>query len=360
MEELSARARALYSEELSSLVALHESGMKTAAYTCGTFPPAILAGLGLRPVRLPLMVSGAQYGAGAGIVREDVCPLVRELLTDVQSGLADTVVGMHTCDTTRRFFQESGRFTSLPVHQLQLPATTGNESLGFFRSQVDRLCTDMVLCGFSSGYDAGAAEEWHLATMEAAALVKERMLTIPPLALQYILHLFRIADPKGLKAAIENLLDSSEVYNPKFVLLLSGSPVPPGDDTVSERVEQMGGSLIPVNCTGFQMFPDGVPDDFSPGELARQYFNSMKCIRCRPNALTFRYLEEQVAHTGADGLVFKCLKFCDLWFTEKVRVKEKISVPVLVLDTSFSKGESERTGVRLESFIQSLEMKSYE
>jgi benzoyl-CoA reductase/2-hydroxyglutaryl-CoA dehydratase subunit BcrC/BadD/HgdB len=357
MEELSSKARSLYSEELSSLIDLPKSGIKTAAYACGAFPPAIVAGMGLRPVRLPLGVSRGQPGIGNGIVREDVCPLVRELILDIQSGNVDTVIGMHTCDTTRRLFQESGRFSSLPVHQLQLPATSGSVSQDFFASQIDRLCRDMVLNGFSRGYDAAAAEEWQEATMDAASLVRERMHTIPPVALQYILHLFRIADPSGLKAKIGNLLNRSAVYHPKFTFLLSGSPVPPGDDTVAEITESLGGSLIPVNCTGFQMFPDGAPDDYSPRALAKQYFNSMKCVRCRPNTQTFSYLEQQAAQTGADGLVYKCLKFCDLWFTEKVRIKEKMSIPVLVLDTGFSEGESERTGVRLESFVQSLEMK---
>jgi len=153
------------------------------------------------------------------------------------------------------------------------------------------------------------------------------------------------------------LLGSSEPYHPKFTLLLTGSPVALGDNIVAETVETMGGALIPLNCTGFQMFPDqpGKLEDFSVAALCRIYFESMKCVRCRPNHETFRYAAEELISTGAHGLIVKTLKFCDLWFTEKVRMKQAFQVPVLLLDTAFSVGEVERTAARVESFVQSLE-----
>ncbi len=359
MEELSTRAKALYTQELADLSSLRASGTRTAALACRTFPPAVLAGLGLRPVRLPFTTSPDMDGKGKTLVRQDVCPLVMELVKNIQFDCADVIIGMHTCDTIRRLFQESDRFSSIPVHQLQLPATTGEASFRFFDLQVNRVCDDLVLNGFSEGYNPGLAANWYRSTMEASEFVRSRMMLIPPVALQYIFHLFRIADPSTLKQKIENLLDSSQVYSPKFTLLLSGSPVSPGDDAVAETVENLGGALIPINCTGFQMFPSGTPDDYSISSIVKMYFDSMKCVRCRPNQRTFEHLSRQISSISASGLIVKSLVFCDLWFTEKVRIKERTSVPVLTLNTGFSRGESERTEVRVEAFIQSLEVKTY-
>ena len=357
MEELSIRAKALYEEELASLNAFRASGGKTAALVCRTFPSAVLAGLGLRPVRLPFSLSGGQREETETLVRQDVCPLVLELLSSIQSDCADVIIGMHSCDTTRRFFQESDRFTSIPVHQIQLPATLGDASLGFFNSQVNRVCRDLILDGFSEGYDSKVAEEWYRNTMETAGYLRSLVKTIPPVALQYILHLFRIADPTTLRKKIEKLLAvPGKKFKPEFTLLLSGSPITPGDDSVAETVEEMGGALIPVNCTGFQMFPEKKEDDFSISSISTSYFNSMKCVRCRPNEKTFEHLIDELSNTGATGLIVKSLVFCDLWFTEKVRLKERIPAPVMVVDTGFSSGESERTAVRVEAFIQSLEI----
>ncbi|MCK5133170.1 MAG: 2-hydroxyacyl-CoA dehydratase [Candidatus Sabulitectum sp.] len=360
MEKLSTRAKALYAQELSNLVDLRAAGKKTAAFVCSTFPPAVLAGLGLRPVRLPLIITTDREKNEKSLVRQDVCPLVMELLESIQTDCADVAIGMHTCDTTRRFFQESGRFSSIPVHQLQLPAVIGSASLKFFTSQVHRLCDDLVLNGISDGYNPEIAEEWYKNTIEAAEFVRSIMMNIPPLALQYVLHLFRISDPSSIMEKLKKLLRDSVEYQPKFTLLLSGGPISPGDDTVAEIVEEMGGALIPVNCTGFQMFPEGKPADYSPASISKMYFDSMKCVRCRPNDKTFDHLSDEVSSTSAHGLIMKSLVFCDLWFTEKVRVKERISVPVLVLNTGFSPGESERTAVRVEAFVQSLEVDNHE
>lgn len=360
MEELSTRAKALYSQELADLSALRASGKRTAALACRTFPPAVLAGLGLRPVRMPFTTSSDIDGKGKTLVRQDVCPLAVELVENIQSDCADVIIGMHTCDTIRRLFQESDRFSSIPVHQLQLPATIGEASFRFFDLQVNRVCDDLVLNGFSTGYNPDTAGDWYRSTMEASQFVRSRMMVIPPVALQYILHLFRIADPSTLKQKIENLLDNSQAYSPKFTLLLSGSPVSPGDDAVAETVEKLEGALIPINCTGFQMFPSGTPDEYSISSIVKMYFDSMKCVRCRPNQRTFEHLSQEISSISASGLIVKSLVFCDLWFTEKVRIKERIAAPVLILNTGFSQGESERTEVRVEAFIQSLGVKTNE
>lgn len=357
MHPLSSAVQELYLKELSHLNSLRKTGLNTGAVVCRAFPPAVLAGLGIRPVRIPVDVSVEKRDTAGNLVRQDVCPLVQGLLGDIQSDCSDFIVGMHTCDMTRRLFQESDRFSRIPVHQIQLPATKGDASLRFFTSQVDRICRDLATNGFSSGYNSSAAEDWYCSTMEAASFLRLKADTIPPVALQYILHLFRIADPATLKKKIEKLLDSTGPYEPEFTLLLTGSPVVPGDNIVAETVEAMGGALVPVNCTGFQMFPDkpDKPDDFSIATLCRIYFESMKCVRCRPNNETFTHTAEELRFTGAHGLIVKSLKFCDLWFTEKARMKQAFKVPVLVLDTAFSRGENERTAVRVESFVQSLE-----
>ncbi len=356
MEELSIRAKALYFKELKKFNELRASGQKTAALVCRSFPPAILAGLGLRPVRIPFVVS-PNDSAKTTLTRTDVCPLVLDLLQLIQTDCCDTIIGMHTCDTTRRFFQEANRFSDIPLHQLQLPATQGEASLKFFFSQVLRISDDLIANGFSGEYNSDLAEEWYISTIKALEFLRERMFSIPPVALQHFFHLFRFVNPSELIKKITTLLDSVTEYKPAFTVLLSGSPVSPGDDAVAEIIEDNGGLLIPVNCTGFQMSPTSIPSEFSQFSITEKYFNSMKCIRCRPNKRTFEHLQKEFDDTEADGLIIKSLSFCDLWYTEKVRLKEQMLKPVLVVDTGLEIGEYERTAVRIEAFIQTLEKK---
>lgn len=343
MTNLSRAAKEAYFKALNGLRA-------DAAYACRSFPPSVLAGLGLKPLRIPLSVNDG----GGTPVREDICPLVDLFSGAMERSAVPLAVGMHTCDMTRRYFQESSRFTEVQVHQIQLPATGSAPAERFFASQVERFCADAVLTGHSAGYDAAAAEEWYRETMEGMRLVESLVPSLPPVALQYFYHFFRIMPPGKAASLIRELVDSHPAYQGYFRLLLSGSPVIPGDDTAAEVIEEACGLLIPVNCTGSQMFPDEPADDWSPGGIALKHFRSQKCIRCRPNRRTFDHLSRMAEFHRAGGVLVKTLTFCDLWYTEKVRLKNTLRLPVLVVDSGLKRGESERTSMRIETFIQSL------
>ncbi len=75
-------------------------------YSCSSFPVAVAAGLELSPARMPLSVNHR----GKTPARDDICPLMELLAGAMETSGAQVVAGMHTCDMTRRFFQESHRF----------------------------------------------------------------------------------------------------------------------------------------------------------------------------------------------------------------------------------------------------------
>ena len=56
-----------------------------------------------------------------------------------------------------------------------------------------------------------------------------------------------------------------------------------------------------------------------------------------------------------DGVILKTLKFCDLWHTEKERMREFLGVPFLVLDTDYSGSSDESLKNRIDAFIETLE-----
>ena len=321
-----------------------------AAYVCRSFPTSVLAGLGLRPVRIPLSV----YDRSCTPVREDICPVVDLFSGAILESAVSVVAGMHTCDMTRRFFQEASRFTDVPVYQLQLPATGGKAAEDFFASEVERFCKDIILNDLSEGYSLEKTKEWYNKAREGSELLEGLILSLPPVALQYFYHFFRIMVPESAISLIRELVDSYPPYSGRFRLLLTGSPVIPGDDVAAEIVEEAGGYLIPVNCTGTQMFSVEEPDDWSPASIARVRFKSQKCIRCRPNSDTYDHLTDMTEKYSACGVVVKTLSFCDLWYTEKARMKNSLRVPALIVDSGLKKGEAERTAMRIETFIQSL------
>ena len=343
MNDLSIAARDAFFERL-------ECSSYDAAYACRSFPVSVLAGLGLRPVRIPLSVNDK----GGTPVREDICPLVDLFSGAIERSSVSLVAGMHTCDMTRRYFQEAARFTDTPVFQLQLPATTGQAAEDYFTREVERFCADALLNGISKGYSPEKAGDWYLETLQGMKLLDSLALSVPPVTLQYFYHFFRIMTPDRAISLVRELVDSHAPYLGKFRILLTGSPVVPGDDIAAEVVEKAGGSLLPVNCTGSQMHPAEKPDDWSQASISRMHFKSQKCVRCRANSRTYEHIRAKIREYSADGVLVKTLTFCDLWYTEKVRMKNALNSPVIVVDSGLKKGEAERTTMRIETFIQSL------
>ena len=89
--------------------------------------------------------------------------------------------------------------------------------------------------------------------------------------------------------------------------------------------------------------------------LAMASFLDTVCMRNRPNRESFQWILRRLEESGSRGLVLKTLSFCDLWNTEKERFRRDMPVPVLFLPGDGSSGEEERTGIRIQAFVEMLE-----
>lgn len=324
-------------------------------YLCRAFPPAVAVGLGLRPVRAVDGVSAERERAGEALVRPDLCPFVKSVLGGVVNGVglfgeADAWAGMYTCDMTRRLFQELESLSGKPVFAFQLPATRGEASADWFAGSVALLAERLIEAGLSPGYDAAAALQWESRRLGAASRLRSAALSWSLSALElhglfidfFARNAFDFRLPEGGPPA-------------ETRVAVTGSSLAGGDDNVPALLDEYRAGYLPLGCTGLAGLPRTEPADGSPEALGRAAFHDTLCIRNRPNERTFAWLRRTLEESGAHGLVLKTLTFCDLWYTEKVRLREAMPVPVLVLDGDYSTGETGRTGVRLASFLETLE-----
>ncbi len=348
--------------ETEALREFRSGGGMALGSLCSAFPPAIGAGLGMWPVRALSGATQEMESLGERFVRPDVCPLAKSALGAISSrsglhGMIDAWVGMYTCDQTRRLFQELSRLTGAAVHHLQLPATRTPEARGFFAAQVVRLVSDLSAKVTGRPYDPDRAAVWETGRQAAAALLHSLASSgsVPPVALHLMYRLLDIARPESLSGIISEAASMVADWHPRFPVAVTGGPLPLEDDHVPLLLEQLDIAMIPLGCSGAQnALPDGRPCSGDPACLAGVWFDALRCTRCRPNEAAFEYLESEIARTGSRGLVVKTLKFCDLWFAEKERLRARMPVPVLVLDTSFASGEAERIRTRVEAFLESI------
>ncbi|MHC4663827.1 MAG: 2-hydroxyacyl-CoA dehydratase subunit D [Planctomycetota bacterium] len=350
--------------EIAAIMKCRAAGKKTAGYMCHAFPPAVLAGLGLLPVRMLCGASSAAESAGEQIVRADVCPLVKSMLGNVSemSGLhgeIDLWIGVATCDQMRRALEALSENLKREVHPVQLPATRTEESAEYYASQIKRMVGDIEK-RHGIKFDGEKALEWQKERARAAEVIRKAVRSggISPTDVHALFSLFTAAQPAGLTEFLENAIAESAPFEATRKIIVTGSPVAREDDDIFRMLESRGAAVIPLNCTGLNSVDDErVPENGGDliEKLALDAFHKPACARNRPNADVFKRIQNELKESEASGVIVKCLKFCDNWYSERERLRENLGVPVLVFDSAYSEGERERILGRIEAFLETIE-----
>jgi benzoyl-CoA reductase/2-hydroxyglutaryl-CoA dehydratase subunit BcrC/BadD/HgdB len=359
--------RERHNAELEAIRADRASDAKVAGYLCQAFPAPVVAGLGLRPLRLHCGVSSRSMSDGERHLRADACPLVKSLLGNISSkhgfhAEVDIWAGLLTCDQMRRaIFMLSDEF-GLEVHPIQLPATRSMEAAHYYAGQVKRFISDIEkLHGLR--FDPEKALSWHDASMAAASVLTKaaRSMDLSPLLLHAMFHLYFICRPYGLAEFFEELITSEPSFHCNSRMVVTGSPVAYEDTVLFEVLDEAGVSALPLNCTGLNAIESDkaamssiTDDDRQVEHMALEAFWRAPCARARPNTSMHERLKDNVRTSGATGVILKCLKFCDLWHTEHIRMGKGLDVPLLVLDSVYAEGERERLRSRVEAFVETL------
>ncbi len=353
--------------ELEALKGHRAAGGLAAAYFYPRFPPEILAGLGIFPLRL---AEGGTYLAereGEKLIRPDACPYCKSLAGNFRSksglfGLADMLVGVTTCDMMRRTLEVMASDSDIPVFQLQMPATRSANSERYFVREVARTAGDLgKFC--KRPFDAAAAREYFEARKSCAETLWKIIsgAGLPPLAAQRLRRLFDVARPGQLEQFLKRLEAGGKHSRRCRRILIVGSAICYEDDLVLRILQERGAEAIVLGISenGPSGFYSGAGLKASAGraliqELAARSFRADVCIRHRPNSGTYSEILGAIGGLECDGVILKCLKFCDLWYSEKERMKQTLGVPLLVLDTTYSSSEAERIRNRVEAFLEML------
>lgn len=317
------------------------------------------------PVRVLCGADADAETAGEQVVRPDVCPLVKTLMGNVSGraglhGLVDLWAGLFTCDAMRRGLDTLALELGQHVHPIQLPATRTQASARYFAEQVVRAVTDIEAC-FGIVFDPASAAAWQEATDAAASVLGRaaRSGTVSPLDLHELFHLFFISPPQGLAEYFEAVLAASAPFRPSRTVLLAGSPLAYEDTVLLEELEARGYGVLPLTCTGLNSVENGNAPGPAAGSivasLALRAFYRPACARARPNTDVYERIGESLRSSKASGVIVKTLKFCDHWYTERVRMKKSFDLPVLVFDSDYAAGGRERLMTRIDAFLETLD-----
>jgi len=292
---------------------------KTIAYTCPYVPAEWIAAHGLRPRRvIPLPVEGA-----VTIPRiEGLCPYARAFVNDVAArDDVDGIVVTTMCDQMRRVFDLLVRRVDTPAFLLNVPST----------------------------WQTVAAQRLYLDELKRLGRFLVRLGGREP-------------DKDGLiramlDSAYGNGVQGTPGSRAGVPLAIVGGPLMQRDRVLFDVVEECGGRIV-LDAT--ETGPRGVRGpcdrrrlaDDPLLELAEVYFRIPDASR-RPNSELYRWLKDQLAQTGARGILFHHYVWCDKWRAEFARLKEWANLPALRLDSEGDgRIDAARTRNRVRAFME--------
>ncbi len=353
------------SDELQAFSEFKTGGGKVAALFNRNFPASLLWGFGLWPVRILTGATGDAEDVSERLVRPDVCPFCKCLLGNFLEkrsphSQCDFAVGAITCDMMRRLLERLSTDIGLPVFPVQVPSTTTDDSLNYYTLGVQNVI-DNLSSFLDKEIDYDIVRKREQERFTAAAILSELLWKgkTSPLINHRLCQLFSWVGPESFLRFIQQLIPDLPQFNPEFTILLTGSVLLYEDDTLIRIITEQNVGVVPLNSSGLNMVEgledvSGISDDKIIPELSRICFRVPGNIRTRPNNHVYDWINEAIIKTNARGVVVKSLSFCDLWYTEKVRLKQMIPVAVLVLDTGYGKGTEGQVATRIETFLETL------
>lgn len=139
-------------------------------------------------------------------------------------------------------------------------------------------------------------------------------------------------------------------------LLVAGSPLP---FAYLDLIEELGGNIAGDDlCQGYRYCLTEVkegPDPFI--SLAGGYLERVPCPRMLAGKERFSYLLSLARETGARGVIYHALKFCDASLYEYPLLRERFAeagIPVLYLETEYRDVGLEQARTRIQAYLELL------
>ena len=333
-------------------------------------PLELVRACGGRAVRLLQAGSPQDFEAAGELMGADTCPFCRcqigrRLRQLSPQGKLQVLVAANHCDQSRRSGQLFGQHFHVPLLPVMVPSTWQDpSSLEMYVSELRWLGEELaqITGTFPSQSHLEESITAYAAARRALRGLIEQLDNTPVLAHE-LLCLLGLADPP-------RLVDFAGQLGPQVELLGSvGSEAPDGptvlvigsimgdEDTSVLAALEGHCRVIQATCSG-RMFVD-LQVELKGGDaiedLGRAYWEQLPSVRSRPNSPLYHYVNEMIQRYGVDAIVYRSLKFCDLWALEAVRFKQQISLPVLALDCTYGPGEASLIDGRVQALLEMVE-----
>lgn len=307
----------------------------------------------------------AAESAGEKFVRPDSCPFCKTLIgnisyTNTIHSLADVIIAVNSCDQIRRTAEVVSNSLNKDVLQIQFPITYTSSSRKYFISEL-KILVNALENRSGQKFNFQRALDYHNEQLKASKKMRNLYFSknISPKNLHLLSILYSISEPKEFCIFLDQIQNKFEIFKSKKTVLVIGSPNLLEDDGLVNILEQHKIHAVQLNSTGLKQFlapthEISIKDETSPNNFGEYLIEAFPHIGMRPNIKLYNQIKEVSEIIKADGIIMKSLSFCDLWYTEKVRLKKSFDIPLLTIDTGYGEGSADRIETRIETFLETI------
>ncbi len=327
------------------------------SWFCTYTPLEILDAAGLVPTR--------EFGDAANLESADtflhpaICPYIRACLAEAigREGPHHAVF-VNSCDGMRRLYDAwKDRFHDDFVYLMDLPRN-------------DDVRGERMLAGEYRDFIAALEGTWGRridaqAIREASMLREERRAQYLNLAEgkrgEERLRLAMLAQTGTDTSPPESSAAVTASVTGGVPVLLTGNLLNPAG--LVSTLDQAGAGVTWIDlCNGDRGFSSstmaqGEELDELLTSLARLYLDRHPCARMADSGRRYDLLVKKVEETGAQGVVYASLKFCDAYLYDFPRVSERLKregIPLLRLESDYTDGHVGQLLTRVEAFLEML------
>ncbi|TKJ37020.1 MAG: hypothetical protein CEE38_08945 [Planctomycetes bacterium B3_Pla] len=329
--------------------------MKTIIYTCPYVPAEWIAAHGLRPSRV---MPGSTDSASLLARAEGVCPYVRSFIGEaMRNEQAAGVIVTTVCDQMRRAFDVLIRECELPAFLMNVPNTWQSvASQELYVDELKRLSRFLIRQGGQSPSNDALAE----IMIEYDAVRTSIYRARENLSARRYAETIAALGRDGPGNTLNDAATGQEAID-GVPLAIVGGPLMKQDFDMFDMVEQSGGRIV-LDATETGERGMCAPFDLrrvhdNPlTELANAYFGGIQDASRRPNDELYEWLDREFVGRGVRGIIFRRYVWCDMWHAELMRLKDRIKLPVLDIDTAGDyETEENRTAGRIRAFLEMLQ-----
>ncbi len=343
---------------------------KKIGWLCTYTPEEIIYAAGFQPVRLS--GKGNPIKSADACLHNNLCPFVRSVLDDALDGSLghfDGIIFVNSCDAMRRLYDAWQLFVRTDfLYLLDSPKAINCYSIAYYADQLRELAQKL-----EQHYGVTITSEalWESIKIfnQTRTLIQDlslRCKSDSPLSSEDMFTIMQMAtrcDRKKFNQRLSSYLEQlpqempgSKNTRPR--VLLAGCII---DQIDYIRLIEDAGAQLVVNelCTGIRHFDNLVMQDGDPFlALSSRYLNRAPCARMVDLERRLSYLAQLVEDYRIDGVIYHILKFCDHYMWDLVRTTaefEKIGLPVLIVESEYTKGSFEQLKTRFQAFVELLQ-----